>query len=73
MNIEKIRNIIDFIAFPEWLINDANMDDFYGLYGSIDLLIANDFWQSSVQLLRYNKYRMFQLMKQQRDDLNFHE
>lgn len=73
MNIEKIRNIIDFIAFPEWLINDANMDDFYGLYGSIDLLIVNDFWQSSVQLFRYNKYRMFQLMKQQRDDLNFHE
>nr|XP_027196117.1 neprilysin-1-like [Dermatophagoides pteronyssinus] len=69
--IEKLRNIIDIIGFPEWLIIDEHLDDFYGIHGSLDSLIAHHYCISYIRLMRYFKYQMFRIMKNK--DFSFRE
>ena len=70
--VQKLRNIIDNIAFPEWLIIDDHLDEFYGVQGgSIDSLIANHYCQSYVQMLRLDKYRMLKFLNN--DEFDFPE
>nr|XP_027196118.1 neprilysin-1-like [Dermatophagoides pteronyssinus] len=61
--IKKLRNIIDIIGFPEFIIVDEYLDEYYIVHGSINHFIGNNYCESYAKLLSYYKYLMFRLMK----------
>nr|XP_027196119.1 neprilysin-1-like [Dermatophagoides pteronyssinus] len=69
--IKKLRTIIDVVGLPELFIVDEYLDKYYGVYGSINQLIADNYCESYAKLLSYYKYLKIRFMK--KDDINIEE
>ena len=48
--IDKIRAIVDDVAFPEWILMDDELDAYFGMFGLLKYQIPDNYFDAFIQM-----------------------